>query len=42
MDEIIIRFQDRVSEATIIPGKLIPTGFKVWNVTQQGFQLLWN
>jgi hypothetical protein len=36
------RFQGKASEATTIPGKPTPTGFKVWSIAQQGFQLLWN
>jgi len=32
VDEIMARFLGRVSEAIIIPGKPIPTGFKIWGI----------
>jgi hypothetical protein len=38
----MIRYKGRVKEIMIIPGKLIPTGFKVWAAAQKGFLLLWN
>jgi len=42
VDEIIVRFQGRVKETITVPGKPIPTGFKVWAVAQRGFLILWN
>jgi hypothetical protein len=30
VDEIIIRYEGRAKEITIIPNKPTPTGFKVW------------
>ncbi|CZT13758.1 uncharacterized protein RCO7_07121 [Rhynchosporium graminicola] len=42
VDEMMIRYEGRAKEATTIPGKPTPTGFKVWGVAQQGFLLAWN
>ena len=38
----MVRFKGRAKETTIVPGKPIPTGFKVWAAAQRGFLLLWN
>jgi hypothetical protein len=40
--EMIILYEGRAKETTIILRKLIPTGFKVWGVAQRGFLLRWN
>jgi hypothetical protein len=42
VDEIIVRYEGRAKETTIVPGKPTPTGFKVWGVAQRGFLLRWN
>lgn len=41
VDEIMARFQGQASEATTIPGKPTPTGFKIWAIAQYGFILQW-
>ena len=41
MDKCIARFQGRAKETTIIPGKLIPIGFKIWVIAQKGYFLQW-
>jgi hypothetical protein len=42
VDEIIIRFEGRSKETTIVLNKPTPTGYKVWGVAQRGFLLCWN
>jgi hypothetical protein len=42
VDEIIVRFEGRVKETITVPGKPIPTGFKVWGAAQRGFMIVWN
>ena len=41
IDECIARFQGRAKEATTIPGKPIPTGFKIWVIARKGYFLQW-
>ena len=41
VDEAMARFEGRAHEATIIPGKPIPTGFKIWVIAQSGYFLRW-
>lgn len=36
------RFEGRALETTTIPGKPIPTGFKIWAIGQLGFVWNWN
>jgi hypothetical protein len=38
----MVRYEGRAKEATTIPNKPIPTGFKVWAAAQRGFLLCWN
>lgn len=42
VDEIIVRFEGHAKEATTVPNKPTPTGFKVWAVAEAGFLLCWN
>ena len=35
------RFEGRAREATTIPGKPIPTGFKIWVIAELGYFLKW-
>ncbi len=42
VDEIIVRYEGRARETTIVPNKPTLTGFKVWGVAQRGFLLVWN
>jgi len=42
VDEIMVRYEGHAKEATTIPGKPTPTGFKVWAVADGGFLLCWN
>jgi hypothetical protein len=42
VDEIIVRFKGRAKEATTVPNKPTPTGFKVWGAAQRGFLIVWN
>jgi hypothetical protein len=42
VDEIIVRYEGRAKEATTVPNKPTPTGFKVWAVAQRGFLICWN
>jgi hypothetical protein len=41
VDEAMARFEGRAHEATTIPGKPIPTGFKIWVIAQSGYFLRW-
>jgi hypothetical protein len=41
VDEAMIGFEGNAKEATTIPNKPTPTGFKVWCAANQGFLLLW-
>lgn len=38
----MVRFEGQSMQATTIPGKPTPTGFKVWGIAQRGFLLIWN
>lgn len=38
----MVRFEGRAKEATTIPTKPTPTGFKVWILAQLGFLWAWN
>ena len=42
IDEIIVRFEGRSKETTIVLNKPIPIGYKVWGAAQRGFLLVWN
>ena len=42
VDEVMVRFEGQSIQVTTIPRKPIPTGFKVWSITQRGFLLVWN
>jgi hypothetical protein len=42
INKIIVRFEGRSKETTIIPTKPIPTGYKVWGAAQRGFLIVWN
>ena len=35
------RFQGRSYETTTIPGKPIPTGYKIWTIAEKGYFLQW-
>jgi hypothetical protein len=35
------QFEGRAHKATTIPGKPIPTGFKIWVIAQSGYFLRW-
>jgi hypothetical protein len=41
VDEAMIGFEGNAKEATTIPNKPTPTGFKVWCAVNRGFFLLW-
>ena len=41
VDEAMARFEGRSHETTTIPGKPIPTSYKVWVIAQGGFFLQW-
>ncbi|UPL02957.1 hypothetical protein LCI18_013891 [Fusarium solani-melongenae] len=41
IDECMIRFTGRSNETTVIKGKPIPRGFKIWVVAQHGFFIHW-
>ena len=41
IDEVIARFEGRAYKTTTIPGKPIPTGFKIWVIAQSGYFLQW-
>jgi hypothetical protein len=40
VNKAIIGFEENTKEATTIPNKPTPTGFKVWCAANQGFLLL--
>ncbi|KAF7502016.1 hypothetical protein GJ744_010058 [Endocarpon pusillum] len=39
IDEIIIKFEGRTSQKVTIPGKPIPTGFKLFALSDKGYTL---
>lgn len=41
VDKCIVRFKGRSLKTMKVPLKLIPLGFKVWAVAQQGYFLQW-
>ncbi|KAI8687201.1 Piggybac transposable element-derived protein 4 [Fusarium sp. Ph1] len=41
IDECMVRFTGRSNETTVVKGKPIPRGFRIWVVAQQGFFIHW-
>ncbi|KAJ3455231.1 hypothetical protein MRS44_013831 [Fusarium solani] len=41
VDECMIRYTGRSNETTVVKGKPIPLGFKIWVIAQQGFFIHW-
>lgn len=41
VDECMVRFSGRSNATTTIPGKPIPTGFKIWVAADHGFFMVW-
>ncbi|KAJ3454091.1 hypothetical protein MRS44_017985 [Fusarium solani] len=41
VDECMIRYTGRSNETTLVKGKPVPLGFKIWVIAQQGFFIRW-